>query len=419
MTEHTEAKPAARHYDRLTLGLAVVMLIIVAASYVINAADRQVFFVVLPGISEELSFSLASGGLLGTIFTLGIGVSGLPVGFFLDRYSRKAVMLLGITFYSVFTILTALASGFFDMALYRGVTGIGEAMQQAALFAAVGAYFYQRRALALGTCNFAYGLGAFFGPLFGGILFQATGAWETPFYLYGVLGLIFVAVIYFVVPRGFTEQIDPGAPGSAAAEVDARMPERLFNRNIIIGIITAATVGLSMYGYLSLYPTFLQGQLGFSPTEAGFALSMFGIGALMGIPAGYLGDRFDQRWVIIGALVGAIVTGYVLFNLITTPLQHNVLSFLEGMFASGFLFVNVYSLMQRSVKTTIIGRASGAFITSLYVPSALAGYLFAFLVGRFDWGGAAIVQLVLIPLIGIVAMLFLDPSRINTTRSDQ
>jgi MFS family permease len=97
MTERTEAKPGARHYDRLTLGLAVVMLIIVAASYVINAADRQVFFVVLPGISEELSFSLASGGLLGTIFTLGIGVSGLPVGFFLDRYSRKAVMLLGIT----------------------------------------------------------------------------------------------------------------------------------------------------------------------------------------------------------------------------------------------------------------------------------------------------------------------------------
>ena len=413
MTERTEAKPGARHYDRLALRLAVVMLIIVAGSYVINAADRQVFFVVLPGISEELSFSLASGGLLGTIFTLGIGVSGLPVGFFLDRYSRKAVMLLGITIYSVFTILTALAFGFFDMALYRGVTGIGEAMQQAALFAAVGAYFYQRRALALGTCNFAYGLGAFFGPLFGGILFQATGAWETPFYVYGVIGLVFVALIYFVVPRGFTEQIDPGAPGSAAAEVDAQMPERLFNRNIIIGIITAATVGLSMYGYLSLYPTFLQGQLGFSPTEAGFALSMFGIGALMGIPAGYLGDRFDQRWIIIAALVGAIITAYFLFLVGQTPFEQSLLSFLMGTFASGFLFVNVYSLMQRSVRTTTIGRASGTFITSLFVPSALAGYLFGSLATQFDWGGAAIIQLMLLPLVGIAAMLFLDNSKIS------
>ena len=417
MTERTETKPVARHYDRLSLRLAVVMLVIVAASYVVNAADRQVFFVVLPGISNELNFSLASGGLLSTIFTLGIGVCGFPIGFVLDRYSRKAVMLLGIAIYSVFTILTALAVGFFDMAVYRGITGIGEAMQQAALFAATGAYFYQRRAMALGTLNFAYGLGAFFGPLFGGMLFEATGAWETPFYTYGIIGLIFVAIIYFIVPRAFTEQIDPGAPGTAAAQVDARMPERLFNRNMIIGIITAAVVGVSMYGYLSLYPTFLQGQLGFSPTDAGFALSMFGIGALVGIPAGYIGDRFNQRWVIIAALVGAIVTAYLLFHVGRTEFQQSLLSFLMGAFASGFLFVNVYSLMQRSVKTTLIGRASGTFITSLFVPSALAGYLFGSLVSSFDWGGAAIIQLMILPLVGIAAMLFLDTSKISKVRT--
>jgi MFS family permease len=416
MTQRAQAATVSKTYERTTLSVAVVMLVLVAASYVINAMDRQVFSVVLPPIREDFSFSLAQGGFLSTIFTLGIGLAGVPSGYLLDRYPRKVVMLIGIAIYSVFTILTALALGFLDMSIYRAITGIGESMQNAALFSAVGAYFYSRRAMALGTLNFAYGLGSFFGPLFGGVMLQSTGSWKLPFYVYGVLGLVFIGIIGFFVTRRFTEQEEP--PSVTAASVDERMPERLLNRNLIIGIITAAIVGTSMYGYLGLYPSFLQEELGFTPTQAGFALSMFGLGALMGIPAGYLGDRFPQRWVIIGALVGAIVTGYVLFNLITTPLQHNVLSFLEGMFASGFLFVNVYSLMQRSVKTTIIGRASGAFITSLYVPSALAGYLFAFLVGRFDWGGAAIVQLVLIPLIGIVAMLFLDPSRINTTRSE-
>jgi MFS family permease len=416
MTQRAQAATVSKTYERTTLSVAVVMLVLVAASYVINAMDRQVFSVVLPPIREDFSFSLAQGGFLSTIFTLGIGLAGVPSGYLLDRYPRKVVMLIGIAIYSVFTILTALALGFLDMSIYRAITGIGESMQNAALFSAVGAYFYSRRAMALGTLNFAYGLGSFFGPLFGGVMLQSTGSWKLPFYVYGVLGLVFIGIIGFFVTRRFTEQEEP--PSVTAASVDERMPERLLNRNLIIGIITAAIVGTSMYGYLGLYPSFLQEELGFTPTQAGFALSMFGLGALMGIPAGYLGDRFPQRWVIIGALVGAIVTGYVLFNLITTPAQHNVLSFLEGMFASGFLFVNVYSLMQRSVKTTIIGRASGAFITSLYVPSALAGYLFAFLVGRFDWGGAAIVQLVLIPLIGIVAMLFLDPSRINTTRSE-
>lgn len=412
-TERTEAPPSPGAYRRLTTGLAVAMLVLLAASYVINAADRQVFFVVLPAISDELQFSLASGGLLATIFTLGIGLAGVPVGYALDRYSRKVVMLVGIAIYSLFTVLTALAAGFFDMAIYRGVTGIGEAMQQAALFSAVGAYFYQRRAMALGTVNFAYGLGAFFGPLLGGLLLESTGSWEAPFYIYGATGLVFVALILFIVPRAFTEQVDPGAEGAAAAEMDARMPEQLLNRNMIIGAINAAVVGISMYGYLSLYPTFLQEELGFGPSQAGFALSMFGIGALMGIPAGYLGDRFNQRWVIIGALLGAIVTAYLLFFVGQTPLAQSFFSFLMGTFASGFLFVNVYSLMQRSVRTTIIGRASGTFITSLYIPSALAGYLFGFLVERLDWGGAALVQLMLVPLIGIAAMLFLDASRVN------
>ena len=322
-------------------------------------------------------------------------------------------MLVGILVYSIFTLLTPLASGFFDMALYRGITGVGEAMQQAALFSAVGAYFYQRRAMALGTLNFAYGLGAFVGPLLGGILLGATGAWELPFYIYGITGLIFVATIYIAVPKAFTEQVDPGAEVSVASEVDAQMPERLLNRNIIVGAITAAVIGLSMYGYLSLYPTFLQEELGFSPSAAGFALSMFGIGALMGIPAGYMGDRFNQRWVIIGALVGATITIYFLFFVARTEFQHSVLSFLMGTFASGFLFVNVYSLMQRSVRSTTIGRASGMFVTSLYFPSALAGYLFGFLVGQLGWGGAAILQLMLLPIVAIVAMLFLDTSKVS------
>lgn len=420
MAERAEAATVTRERGgTLNSQLALVMLVIVAASYVVNAMDRQVFSVVLPAIRDEFGFALPTGGLLATIFTLGIGVAGIPSGYLLDRYSRKAVMLVGIVIYSLFTILTALALGFLDMATYRAVTGIGEAMQNAALFSAVGAYFYTRRAMALGTLNFAYGLGSFFGPLFGGVLLQSTGAWETPFYIYGVAGFVFVGIIWFVVPKAFTEREQAGAPGSAAAQMDTRMPDRVLNRNLTIGIITAAVVGTSMYGYLGLYPTFLQEQLGFQPAQAGFALSMFGLGALMGIPAGYLGDRFNQKWVIIGALVGAMATGYTIFNVITTPVQHNVFSFLEGMFASGFLFVNVYSLMQRSVRTTMIGRASGAFITSLYIPSALAGYLFGFLVGLVDWGGAAIVQLVLVPIIAIVAMLFLDTSKINKVGTDR
>ncbi len=412
MTEETEQRPTVRSEDELSTPLAITMLVILALSYVVNSMDRQVFPVLLPAVSEELGITLSPGGLLTTIFTLGIAIAGLGAGRMVDRYSRKYMVMIGIAIYSVFTILTALAFGFWDMLFYRATTGIGEGMQQAAMFAAAGAYFYRNRAMAIGVLNFAFGAGSFIGPFVGGLILGSTGSWKLPLYIYGVLGLIFIPIIAWAVSKKFTEQVAPDTSGAAEGAVDARMPEEFFNRNIVLTIITAAAVGLVLFGYIGLYPTFLQNQLGFDPGTAGFAASMFGVGALMGIPAGYLGDRLNQRWVIITALVGVIIVSYLLFNVVETPFPHYVLSFLYGTFASGFLFVNVYALMQRSVKTTMIGRASGTFIASLFGAAAFSGYVFGFLVGRVDWGGAAAIQLMLVSLLAIIAMLFVDMSRL-------
>src|SRR5919206_616347 len=405
MTERTEQRPAVGRQGRISMPLAITMLVILALSYVVNSMDRQVFPVLLPAVSEEFGITLSPGGLLTTIFTLGIAIAGFPAGRMVDRYSRKYMVMIGIAIYSIFTLLTPLALGFGDMLFYRATTGIGEGMQQAAMFAAVGAYFYRNRAVAIGVLNFAFGAGSFIGPFVGGLVLQSAGSWKLPLYIYGVLGLIFIPVIALTVSKKFTEKVELSTSRSAEEEIDARMPERFFNRNIVLTIIIAAGVGLAMFGYLSLYPTYLQSEFGFDPSMAGFAASMFGVGALMGIPAGHLGDRFNQRWVVTTALAGVIVTSYFLFNVAETPFPHYVLSFFFGTFASGFLFVNVYALMQRSVKTTMIGRASGTFIASLYGAAAFSGYLFGFLVDRFDWGGAAAIQLMLVSLIVIVAML--------------
>lgn len=388
------------------------MLVVVAASYVVNAMDRQVFPVVLPNIRSDLGFSLAQGGLLATIFTLGIGIAGVPSGYLLDRISRKTVMLIGILLYSAFTILTAHAFGFADMFGYRALSGVGEAMQNAALFSAVGAYFFANRALAVGSLNFAYGLGGFIGPLLGSHLATSTGAWQAPFYLFGAIGLGFVVLIAVVVKRKFTEQVD--VPVSAAGSRDFdHVPANLFNRNMLLLGVAAVVVGVAMYGYIGLYPTFLREQLGFSTGQAGFAASMFGLGALCGIPAGWIGDRFNQRNVMIGSLLVGCVVGWLLFNGPTSVGLQDLLSFAEGAVASGFLFVNIYSAMQRAARPHMIGRASGLYVASFYVPAAVAGYLFSELVGWVGWGGAALWQLTVLPVVAVVALLFVDPRRFN------
>ncbi|MFJ7078988.1 MFS transporter [Streptomyces sp. NPDC098781] len=396
---------------RLTKAVALTTFVLLAASYVINAMDRQVFPVLLPEIREEYGFTLAQGGLLATIFTLGMGLAGVPTGYLLDRLSRKTVILIGIVIYSAFTMLSAVAVGFADMFAYRALSGVGEAMQTAALFSAVGAYFVANRALAFGALNFAFGLGGFLGPLLGAKLGGAYG-WQAPLYAYGIAGLVFVAAIAAFVRRRFTERVEGKTDTGEVRSFDHVYPN-LYNRNVLLLGVTAIVVVLTMYGYLGLYPTFLQEELNFTKDQAGTAASMFGLGALFGLPAGYIGDRVNQKWVLVTALLAAAVVGYLIFNGPTSPGAQYVLSACEGALGSGFCFVNVYSATQRAVRPDMIGRASGILVSCAYFPASVAGTLFALLVESFDWGMAGLIQLTLLPLVGVAAMLCVDTSRFS------
>ena len=391
--------------NRLTKSVAITSFVVVALSYVVNAMDRQVFSVLVPGIRSDFGFSLSQGGLLATFFTLGIGIAGVPTGYLLDRLSRKAVILIGIAIYSAFTILTTISTGFGDMLTYRAFSGVGEAMQNGALFAAVGAYFFANRAMALGALNCAYGIGGYIGPKLGSHLSHGGTDWKIPFWSFGVVGFVFIGIVALVIRKSFTERKEIAIPVGPLLKVD-NVPKGLYNRNVILLAVAGVVVGLSMYGYIGLYPTFLETQLHFGNGQAAQAASMFGLGAILGIPAGWLGDRFNSRNVMIVAALAGCVVGYLLFNGPTGSGWQYLLSFLEGTFASGFLFVNIYSSMQRSVRPHMIGRVSGIFVASFYLPAAFSGYIFADIKNATSWGGAGLWQLTIMPLIGVVALLF-------------
>jgi MFS family permease len=297
---------------------------------------------------------------------------------------------------------------------YRALSGVGEALQNAALFAAVGAYFFANRTMALGSLNFAYGVGGFLGPLVGAKL-AGTDQWRMPFVVYGLIGLGFCVLIALVIRKAFTERQEVAGDIDRRLDVD-HVPVRLYNRNIVMLGAAALVVGMSMYGYIGLYPTFLVTQLHWSSGQAALAASMFGLGALLGIPAGWLGDRLNQRTVMIVSLVAGSVVGYLLFNGPTGATAQYLLSFAEGAIASGFLFVNIYSAMQRAVRPQLIGRASGVYVSAFYIPAAFAGYLFSALVAAAGWGGAAVWQLTVLPLIGVVALLFVDVGKFANAR---
>jgi hypothetical protein len=69
--------------------------------------------------------------------------------------------------------------------------------------------------------------------------------------------------------------------------------------------------------------------------------------------------------------------------------------------------------MQRSVRANLTGRASGLFVTCIYLAAAFSGYIFAALVGWIGWHGAALLQMCLLLLVPITAMLFFDSAKMS------
>lgn len=386
---------------------AIGMYGVLLVAYVLMAADRFLFPILMLNVKQEFGFSPASAGLLTTIFTLGLGIGGLPTGYLLSHFSRKTVMTLGIAIFSGATALTAIAQGFWSLLFLLTATGIGMAMLATCMFSLAASYFSRYRAAAIGSVNASFGIGAICGPILAGVLFASYGNWRVPMVAFGLFGFVMIAVIFLTVRSWFSET-------QIAAQAKVSNDEgatTLLNSNTIVLNILSAFCGLSLYGFVGLYPTFLRESLNFTPQTAGFVMGFFGLGALTSIGGGWVGDRFSPRVVMSGSFLCMAILSYLLFSGPTSVAFHAILTCALGVVGSAIIYVNLAGYHVKALRSNLAGRGSGMFVTSFYASSAIAGYLMGWIVNEAGWVTAGMIQLSLFSLIAAAGSLALRPSR--------
>lgn len=401
-TSTEELKAGAR-------GVAIAMYCVLLVSYILMAADRYLFPVLAPDVRKAFGFSLANTGLLSTIFTLGLGLGGLPTGYLLARYSRKMVLLTGIVIFSSATALTTQVPGFWTMLVCLAAQGIGMSMLATCMFALAASYFASYRAAAIGSVNTCYGIGGFAGPIIAGKLRQAYN-WRVPMASFGLFGFVIAAFIAATVRSWFSEARQTAGTRSASGGATS-----LGNRNTVILTVLSIIHGLSMYGFLGLYPTFLRETLHYSPADAGKVIAFFGLGALLGsIGGGWIGDMFSPKVVLSGSLLSVVILGFVFFRESPSMLTREILTCIYGGTGSGILYVNLAGYHVKALRTDLSSRGSGMFVTSLYGGAAFGGYVLGFLVGHTGgWLAASEIEMSLLCLIGAVLALALRPGEMS------
>jgi MFS family permease len=113
------------------------VFVVAAVGWLADCMDQQLFVLTRDDAMRELLASSAStpqelnsqvrayGGYATAIFLMGWAVGGLGFGVLGDRWGRVKTMLVTIGLYSVFTGVSIFATGFWDYAFYRFLTGLG------------------------------------------------------------------------------------------------------------------------------------------------------------------------------------------------------------------------------------------------------------------------------------------------------
>jgi EmrB/QacA subfamily drug resistance transporter len=411
------------------------ILLICCMSLFIVGLDVTAVNVALPSIGHDLDAGVS--GLQWTVDAYTVVLASLLMfsGSIADRFGRRRIFVVGLTVFSIASLLCSLAPSIEALVAFRVLQAVGGSMLNPVAMSIITNTFTdpRDRAQAVGVWGAAFGISMALGPILGGILVSAVD-WRSIFWINIPIGLAAIALTLRFVPESRAprpRRFDPvgqvlvivllatltfgiiEAPGlgwtsppivaafaaAAAALVgllryEPRRREPLidlrffrsipFASSIVISVAAFASFG----GFLFINTLYLQQERGLSPLEAGFATVPLAAMMVVASPlSGRIVGRQGPRLPLAIAGVCSIVGCVMLTGLgPDTPFVALIAAYV--IFGLGFGFVNApitnaaVSGMPRAqagvaaaTATTSrqVGLALGVAIVGAIVTSHLAG----------------------------------------------
>ena len=246
--------------------------------------------------------------------TFGVGqlVAAPFMGALADRVGRKPLILVGLASFVFINIGFLFARSSELFIVIRGLEGIFTAGLFPASLGAVGDIVPEnRRAQWVGIVMGSYGAGIIFGPVIGGILFDAWG-FEAPFIASaGAGGLAFVGALV-MVPETRDRVARLRGELRHRREMAARAIQRVgFMESIpkplyVFGALLFLDFG-AVFGFAFVEPEmvfYMYEDLEWTPTLFGLVVGAYGLSMMLGqMTLGQLSDRFGRRPIIVVGLL--------------------------------------------------------------------------------------------------------------------
>ena len=194
---------------RSAQGRWVVAAMVLGSS--VAGIDSTVVAVALPAIGRNLHVGFQDLQWTVTSYTLTLASLILLAGSLSDRWGRRRVFLVGLSWFTLASVLCAAAPSIGWLITARAVQGIGGALMTPASLAIIEAAFQPSdRSRAIGTWAGFSGVSAAVAPFLGGWLLE-TGSWRWIF----LINVPVAAAVAWMTLRQVPESRDTSASGGA------------------------------------------------------------------------------------------------------------------------------------------------------------------------------------------------------------
>ncbi|WP_342629903.1 MFS transporter [Nguyenibacter vanlangensis] len=383
-------------------------LIAAMAGFALDGFDMLMLSFMLPSLSHDLALSPTDSGVLVTWTLVGGAIGGSGFGILADYIGRARVLSFSILVFSVFSILSAFSTGFYDLLFYRFCAGLGMGCEfGVGVVLATEAYPIAQRPRIASYVGLSWQIGVLLASLVTPLLLPVVG-WRGAFVVGGL-----PALAAFFIRRGVRDS-DEFRTARALRPAGENPVKGLWyppvRRRSSVAICTMAFIqNFGYYGLMIWLPSYLTKERGFSMIHSGFAAALMVVGMIVGVLLfGRLSARIGYRLAFVSYQLGAAMI-VLLYACVQSGQTLMLLGIVAGIFVNGMmggygeLVGAYYPSENRSTAQSVlwsIGRACGG----------LAPLVIGYAAARLSFGGA-LAFLAFIYVVDLVVTVFVLPGR--------
>lgn len=361
-------------------------------TWVMSYIDRSLMPMAIPFIAREFQISPAVMGVVLSAFFVGYAIMQIPGGVVADKLGPRKTVTIGITAWSLFSLLTGTARSLTQLIWIRIGFGLCEGVHPPATVKTLAAWFprsERTRASAMMLSSNTIG------PMVTPILFAAAMSalgWRGAFLAISVPGFLLAAAVYWYLRDHPAEHPNMTARELVEIGAENKKPEQIPLREVLKyrGLWQLFFIYMAWdatwWGFQAWLPSYL--------FDRGFTLVRTSVAASLPYAAGFAGilisahisDRLqNRRLVLIAVLVGNAVC-----MLLTPAASSNALA-VVFLTATGFFLPAIHgpfwSLSMDLLPPHVIGASAGVINTAGQIAGLVAPVIIGAMVqltGRYE-----------------------------------